>query len=172
MNQMTKRNKGVAQMNSQMQTMQKVMPLIFAYIYFLIPSGVVVYMIVSSAIRIGTQDFIFRHGIVQKPGEREISGTTKVKKPGGSPAVGKAGGTAALAAGDAPRATGPKTGNRPPGKTPPKPSAGGGTRGGTRPRPAGSGGTNGKSSGNGNTNGVTDAKSHPRSKSKRTRKAR
>ena len=88
MSQMTKRNKNAAQMNPQMQTMQKVMPLIFAYIYFLVPAGVVIYMIVSSAIRIGTQDFIFRYGIVKRPGEREIGGSGK-KKPGagGAPAL-------------------------------------------------------------------------------------
>ena len=79
MSQMTKRNKAAAQANPQMQTMQKVMPLIFAYIYFLIPVGVVLYMIVSSAIRILTQDLIFRHGIVQAPGEREIGASGKEK---------------------------------------------------------------------------------------------
>ncbi len=90
MSQMTKRNKNTAQMNPQMQTMQKVMPLIFAYIYFLVPAGVVIYMIVSSAIRIGTQDFIFRYGIVKRPEEREIGGSGKAKRPavsGGKPAL-------------------------------------------------------------------------------------
>ena len=72
MSQMTKRNKSAAQINPQMQTMQKVMPLIFAYIYFLVPAGVVLYMIVSSGIRILTQDLIFRYGLVERPGEREI----------------------------------------------------------------------------------------------------
>lgn len=79
MSQMTKRNPAAAQANPQMQTMQKIMPLIFAYIYFLIPVGVVIYMIVSTLMRIGTQDIIFRTGIVQRPGERQIGGTAKTK---------------------------------------------------------------------------------------------
>lgn len=162
MSQMTKRNKAAAQANPQMQTMQKVMPLIFAYIYFLIPVGVVLYMIVSSAIRILTQDLIFRHGIVQAPGEREIGASGKEKPIPAS--------SAALDPGE------PK---------PPKDGggAGSGTSGKARqPGQAGSakgaGASNGSRSGaksgqsNGATTGTTDAKAHPRSKSKRARKAR
>jgi len=80
MAQMTKRNKKsntAQQMPQQMQTMQRFMPLIFAYIYFLVPAGVVVYMIVSSAIRVLTQDLIFRTGLVQRPGERRVGPTRK-----------------------------------------------------------------------------------------------
>ena len=72
MRQMTKRNQGAAQANPQMQTMQKFMPILFAYIYFLVPAGVVLYMIVSTLIRIATQDIIFRTGIVQPVGERSV----------------------------------------------------------------------------------------------------
>ena len=82
MSQMNKRNKALGPDNPQMQTMQKIMPIIFAYIYFLIPAAVVIYMIVSSPIRIVTQDIMFRTGIVQRPGEREIGGQGQ-KKPGG-----------------------------------------------------------------------------------------
>jgi YidC/Oxa1 family membrane protein insertase len=184
MSQMTKRNKNAAQMNPQMQTMQKVMPLIFAYIYFLVPAGVVIYMIVSSAIRIGTQDFIFRYGIVKRPGEREIGGSGK-KKPGagGAPALdvgsevlsGEK--TAGSKAGGArPKSGGTKAGG--PGSTG---GAGSktGQRSGSRATGAGAGTngkTNGKSSGaNGTSQGGADStppKAHPRSKSKRTRKAR
>jgi YidC/Oxa1 family membrane protein insertase len=66
MSQMNKRN-SAAQANSQMATLQKFMPIIFAYIYFLIPAAVLIYMIVSTLIRIGTQDVIFRTGMVGAP---------------------------------------------------------------------------------------------------------
>ncbi|MDA8355896.1 MAG: YidC/Oxa1 family membrane protein insertase [Actinomycetota bacterium] len=84
MSQMTKRNKAAAQMNQQMQTMQKVMPLIMAYIYFLVPVGAMLYMIVSSAIRILTQDLMFRTGMVQQVGAREISGGKSADQAGSS----------------------------------------------------------------------------------------
>ncbi len=64
MNQMSKRNPA-SQANAQMANIQKFMPILFAYIYLLIPAAVLVYMIVSSAIRIGTQDLMFRTGMVQ-----------------------------------------------------------------------------------------------------------
>ncbi|HVX20818.1 MAG TPA: YidC/Oxa1 family membrane protein insertase [Acidimicrobiales bacterium] len=169
MSQMTKRNRNnAAQIPSQMQTMQKVMPLIFAYIYFLVPAGVVIYMIVSSAIRIGTQDVIFRYGLVQRPGERQIGGGAKrsgavLKKPGTGPPSGPA----AIGPGDG----GEKKGPGGPAKKP-APKAGGGTTGS-----GGRAAANGKPAGvvngaRGNTDGTTTAKPHPRSKSKRTRKAR
>lgn len=60
MTRMNKRNPA-AQANSQMATIQKFMPIVFAYIYFLIPAAVLIYMIVSSVIRIGTQEAIFRN---------------------------------------------------------------------------------------------------------------
>ena len=63
MNQMNKRNPAT-QANKQMATLQKFMPILFAYIYFLIPAAVLIYMIVSTLIRIGTQDIIFRTGVV------------------------------------------------------------------------------------------------------------
>jgi membrane protein insertase Oxa1/YidC/SpoIIIJ len=75
MSQMTKRNAAKGQINTQMQTMQRIMPLMFAYIYFLIPAGVVIYMMVSSGIRILTQDLIFRTGIVDAPSKRALGGS-------------------------------------------------------------------------------------------------
>jgi YidC/Oxa1 family membrane protein insertase len=174
MSQMTKRNKAAAQMNSQMQAMQKIMPLIFAYIYFLIPVGVVLYMIVSTIVRIATQDIIFRTGLVQRPGERQIGGAPR---PAGgvmnallggrlqdAPALEKAdkggekgpvGPEAANGNGAATKRPGAGTEARPKG-TPAK-----GTGGGRQPGRAG-------------TNGSTSAasKAHPRSKAKRARKAR
>ncbi len=79
MKQMNSRNPQAAQANPQMQTIQKITPLIFAYIYFLIPAAVVIYMIVSTTIRIGTQDVMFRTGIVQPAGERAIPPRDKEK---------------------------------------------------------------------------------------------
>jgi YidC/Oxa1 family membrane protein insertase len=86
MAQMTRRNKksGV-EAPQQMQQMQKIMPIIFAYIYFLVPAGVVIYMIVSSAIRVLTQDIIFRFGIVPATGAREIGGAKKDNAKGVTP---------------------------------------------------------------------------------------
>jgi YidC/Oxa1 family membrane protein insertase len=59
MNQMNKRN-AATQQNSSLMRVQKLMPILFAYIYFLIPAAVLIYMVVSSLIRIGTQEAIFR----------------------------------------------------------------------------------------------------------------
>jgi len=67
MSQMNKRN-AAAQANSQMMKIQKFMPIVFAYIYFLIPAAVLIYMVVSTLIRIATQDIIFRTGVVTPVG--------------------------------------------------------------------------------------------------------
>ncbi|HVC13290.1 MAG TPA: membrane protein insertase YidC [Acidimicrobiales bacterium] len=167
MAQMTRRNKKnntQQQMPQQMQTMQRFMPLIFAYIYFLVPAGVVIYMIVSSAIRVLTQDLIFRHGLVQAPGERQVG-----KARPAPPAI------------DARSSTGPKSSG------PAAPAAPGERRllpfGGRRdgapeepPVQNGGSGANGRARAGkrGNTAGATPPapKPHPRSKSKRERKAR
>jgi len=50
-------------MPSQQQTMQRILPIIFAYFYLVIPAAVVLYMIISTLIRIITQDLMFRAGI-------------------------------------------------------------------------------------------------------------
>jgi YidC/Oxa1 family membrane protein insertase len=70
MSQMNKRN-AAAQANSQMAMIQKFMPIVFAYIYFLIPAAVLIYMIVSTLIRIATQDIIFRTGVVGPNANKE-----------------------------------------------------------------------------------------------------
>jgi YidC/Oxa1 family membrane protein insertase len=67
MSQMNKRN-AASQQNSSMMKIQKFMPIMFAYIYFLIPAAVLVYMVVSTVIRIITQDVIFRTGMVTPVG--------------------------------------------------------------------------------------------------------
>ena len=80
MAQMTNRNKktGVS-VPSQQQTLQKVMPILFAYFYMVIPAAVVLYMIISTIIRIITQDVMFRVGISNptKGQEKEIQGAVK-----------------------------------------------------------------------------------------------
>jgi len=213
MAQMTKRNKKSntpQAVPQQMQTMQKIMPLIFAYIYFLVPAGVVIYMIVSSAIRVLTQDLIFRFGLVQSaPGGRQVGAAGKPRPPASRPSGG------AIAAKSTPSTRPPAPGNqhqapaangsgaqaRPAPATrqgaPSRPA-----QPGAKPRPqgakkaapapveppasAGAGvlrGLRARASGNepsgeadGNTRGTTSEppgmKSHPRSKSKRARKAR
>ncbi len=159
MAQMTRRNKRnntQQQMPQQMQTMQRVMPLIFAYIYFLVPAGVVIYMIISSAIRVLTQDLIFRYGLVQSPGERQVGG--KPPKPTPSPSPSLATGAVEARSTTAQSAAKAADGGRPPLR---------GTGGAPNGRPR-------SGSRNGNTSGSTPPppKAHPRSKSKRARKAR
>src|ERR1700691_233911 len=64
MAQINNRNKKTGQaIPSQQQTMQRIMPIIFAYFYLVIPAAVVIYMIISTGIRIITQDIMFRTGI-------------------------------------------------------------------------------------------------------------
>jgi len=64
MAQMNTRNKKSGQtMPSQQQAMQRFLPIVFAYFYLVIPAAVVLYMIVSTTIRIITQDLMFRTGV-------------------------------------------------------------------------------------------------------------
>jgi hypothetical protein len=129
---MNSRNPQAAQANPQMQTIQKITPLIFAYIYFLIPAAVVIYMIVSTAIRIGTQDIMFRTGIVQPAGERAIPPRDKEKPArrsiidAASSVLGRGGAVAAADAGDS-RAGGNGANGAP--KSKPAPSGNGSANG-------------------------------------------
>jgi membrane protein insertase Oxa1/YidC/SpoIIIJ len=50
-------------MPAQQQAMQRFLPLIFAFFYMAIPAAVVLYMIISTGIRIITQDLMFRAGV-------------------------------------------------------------------------------------------------------------
>jgi YidC/Oxa1 family membrane protein insertase len=50
-------------MPAQQQAMQRFLPLIFAYFYMIIPAAVVLYMIISTSIRILTQYLMFRTGV-------------------------------------------------------------------------------------------------------------
>jgi len=90
MAQLNNRNRKTGQsMPSQQQAMQRVLPLIFAFFYLAIPSAVVVYMIISTGIRIITQDIMFRTGVsnpnkgktIEKVPEleREIPGAKEIE---------------------------------------------------------------------------------------------
>ncbi len=80
MKQMNSRNPQAAAANPQMQTMQKFFPIIFGVIYLRVPAGATIYMVVSSAMRIGTQEVMFRTGMVTPvAAEREI-GSAKEKE--------------------------------------------------------------------------------------------
>jgi YidC/Oxa1 family membrane protein insertase len=75
MAQMNNRSKKTGQsMPSQQQAMQRFLPIIFAYFYMVIPAAVVLYMIISTGIRIITQDLMFRAGVSNpnKGKEREL----------------------------------------------------------------------------------------------------
>ena len=74
MAQMNNRSKKTGQaMPSQQQTMQRILPIIFAYFYLVIPAAVVLYMIISTVIRIITQDLMFRSGVSNpNKGAREL----------------------------------------------------------------------------------------------------
>ena len=88
MKQMNSRNPQAAAANPQMQTMQKFFPFIFGVIYLKVPVGATIYMVVSSAMRIGTQEVMFRTGmVVPVVHEREIGSARGDKdKPEKAPA--------------------------------------------------------------------------------------
>jgi YidC/Oxa1 family membrane protein insertase len=210
MKQMNSRNPQAAAANPQMQQMQKFFPIIFGVIYLRVPAGATIYMVVSSAMRIGTQEIMFRTGMVTPvaPAEREIGGGAAPPKGGsgpqkaigtgtgktgsGKPAVGpaKAAGGTAKAAGGTAKSSGKSA------AAAKRTNAGNGSNGANGSTPAGKTGANGRAQPNGRrpTNGRSSAaakagngsntsndaeiepvvvpKEHPRSRSKRTRKAR
>jgi YidC/Oxa1 family membrane protein insertase len=181
MRQMNSRNPQAAAANPQMQTMQKFFPIIFGVIYLRVPAGATIYMVVSSAMRIGTQEVMFRTGFVEPvAAEREI-------------------GSAKKEIGSAKKQIGPgkkqeKQKPEPPAPAPPKPSSKSTATDGTAlakgtvpPARTGSNGSNGRRNGRKpaggtakrTTNGKAESededqapKAHPRSRSKRARKAR
>jgi len=193
MKQMNSRNPQAAAANPQMQQMQKFFPIIFGFIYLRVPSGAIIYMVVSSAMRIGTQEIMFRTGMVTPVGEsseREIGGGAPPTKNGGSTkAIGagtakptgstaktpsKAPGVAKSTTGSSGKAVGGAAGKSKPAATNGRPPANGRRpTNGKRPV-AGRAGSNGKSTSNSNAEieSVAVPKEHPRSRSKRTRKAR
>jgi YidC/Oxa1 family membrane protein insertase len=85
MSRLNKRNGGAAQANPQAAMLQKYMPLIFGFIYINVAAILNVYFIVSSAIRILTQEILFRRGMVggpPAPPTLDVTATEK-KKPKG-----------------------------------------------------------------------------------------
>ena len=126
------RNPSASQANPQAAMLQKYMPLIFGFIYLNVAAILNVYFIVSSAIRILTQEILFRKGIVGGPPPAPTTGT----KPAGPKAP---------VADRTERAL-------------PRPKAGGAT---TKPAPkngSGSNGSNGKSRQRPSTKAALDAK--------------
>ncbi len=213
MKQMNSRNPQAAQANPQMQQMQKFFPIIFGLIYLRVPAGATIYMVVSSAMRIATQEIMFRTGMVSpvKPAEREIggsadkpessggttkpgsgkptvgsgttksgpgSGTTKSGPGSGKPAVGS--GTAKSGSNKSgsnkPGSGEPKAGSKDPtvtnGSTNGKPSANGGQPTVRKTTAGGKPAANGKKATDAEIEAAAAPKAHPRSRSKRTRKAR
>jgi YidC/Oxa1 family membrane protein insertase len=174
MKQMNSRNPQAAQANPQMQAMQKFFPIIFGVIYLRVPAGATIYMVISSAMRIGTQDIMFRTGIVTAVGattEREIGPAAKSATTDTTPT---------------PQGNGNgKSTSRPPAKGTAGNKGAAGNRGtagangrngsnGRRPT-AGKPATNGRKAdtdAGGQAEPVPVPKEHPRSRSKRTRKAR
>jgi hypothetical protein len=134
-----------------------------------VPAGATIYMVVSSAMRIGTQEFMFRSGMVTPVvHEREIGATKEKEKEKPPPkAVKKTStatdGTSAAKATLPPAKGGAKTnGAKTNGRTPTN---------GRKPAPKRA--TNGKAaSGDDSADDAPAPKSHPRSRAKRTRKAR
>jgi YidC/Oxa1 family membrane protein insertase len=177
MRQMNNRNPQAAAANKQMQSMQKFFPIIFGVIYLRVPAGATIYMVVSSAMRIGTQEVMFKTGMVEPvAAEREIGSAKegkektpakeatqkeeKAKSPPPSPAAKKKStatdGTAAAK-----------------GTLPPAKSGTGRNGNGNGRKPTGGarkGRTNGKAAGD--DEAAPAPKAHPRSRSKRARKAR
>ncbi len=85
MSRLNARNPGASQANPQAAMLQKYMPLIFGFIYINVAAILNVYFIVSSAIRILTQEILFRRGIVggpPPPPTLDVTATEK-KKPTG-----------------------------------------------------------------------------------------
>ena len=83
MSRLNARNPQAAQANPQAAMMQKYMPLIFGLIYLNVAAIINVYFIVSSAIRIATQEVLFRKGIVAGP-PSSSGGATKAASPKGT----------------------------------------------------------------------------------------
>jgi YidC/Oxa1 family membrane protein insertase len=179
MSRLNARNPQAAQANPQAAMMQKYLPLIFGLIYLNVAAIINVYFIVSSAIRIGTQEVLFRKGIVAGPPAPPAVGKAGQRAGPKTPAADrterelpkpKAPNQSAPARGGA---NGSKAGSDQGSRTNGAKSNGPSAR---RPQRTGSGGSsNGRknpTAGSGADESTPQPKVHPRSKSKRTRKAR
>ena len=157
--QVTTRNPAASSAPSQMQTMQKFMPLIFLFLYIALPAGVGVYFIVSSLFRIGQQEWMYKHDPTITAAIKELNkrkADAPPEPPGPKKSFRERLREAADPMGTNSLASGPK-GDKPPpkGYTPPRSQLNGGTAGakgsgskgsaGKRPgtKPAGGGSSNG-----------------------------
>jgi len=158
MKQMNNRNPQAAAANPQMQTMQKFFPIIFGVIYLKVPAGATIYMVVSSAMRIGTQEVMFKTGMVEPVAvEREI-GSAKEEKPKPPPPA------------PPPKRRSAATDGTSLAKGTVPPKAGAGSNG--RRNPNGRKSPNGRAGGGAGEARTPAPKAQNRSRSKRSRKAR
>jgi hypothetical protein len=87
MSRLNARNPQAAQANPQAAMMQRYMPLIFGLIYLNVAALLNVYFIISSSIRIATQEILFRKGIVPGPPQTGAAGkAVPTKGPSGAKA--------------------------------------------------------------------------------------
>jgi YidC/Oxa1 family membrane protein insertase len=186
------RNPQANQANPQAAMLQKYMPLIFGFIYLNVAAILNVYFIISSAIRIATQEVLFRKGIVPGPGAPPAGAAKGTGKPSTPAADGSGQKSRSLSA-----AKDKGAGVESTEKALPKAKSSGGTTkspggttkgvngtargttkgsgtGGNGSKPSSNGSNNGGSAnGSGDGSGATEAvKPHPRSKAKKERKAR
>jgi YidC/Oxa1 family membrane protein insertase len=131
------RNSGAAQANPQAAMLQKYMPLIFGFIYINVAAILNVYFIVSSAIRILTQEILFRRGMVGGPPPPPTIDATATEKKGPKDSKGPVADRTERAL---PK---PKTTTKP--KTTAKPRTTGGTGGPATGKPRTPAGANGSS---------------------------
>jgi YidC/Oxa1 family membrane protein insertase len=178
MSRLNARNPQASQANPQAAMLQKYMPLIFGFIYLNVAAILNVYFIISSGIRILTQEILFRKGIVAGPPAAAAAGGGAKKGPAvdrteralpkaGSTGSGsaKAGGAAKAGAGTAKSGGAAKSGTAKSAGPVKADGAGatGGTNGSRRPA-AGSKGTAGGKTGSpakatGSTNGSNGRRS-------------
>ena len=165
------RNPQAAQANPQMAALQKYMPLIFGVIYLNVPAIINVYFIVSSAIRLGTQEVLFHQGIgpggaarKQARAERRLPKSAEPELPAAPAPARNAPGTRNPGGGK-PGTGKPKQPQRPTSSSAVDGNGVGGTGGKDRP-----GSENGAGEQAGD--GTAKPKAHPRSKSKRERRDR
>ena len=152
------RNPQAASANPQAAMLQKYMPLIFGFIYLNVAAILNVYFIVSSAIRIGTQEVLFRRGMVPGPNSPTPGATVKPRSLAASKENGLEASERSL----------PKAKRSPNGaKSITSSTAGNGSGANGSSQSA-----NGNASENGSGSGGEAKKQHPRSKAKKERKAR
>jgi YidC/Oxa1 family membrane protein insertase len=162
MSRLNARNPQANQANPQAAMLQKYMPLIFGFIYLNVAAILNVYFIVSSAIRIGTQEVLFRKGIVAGPNSPGPAGSGKSRSIAAAKDNGVESTEKAL---PKPKTSGGKTGSS-------KAIDAKASSNGSNSSSNGNGSRNGANSDNGSDPGESAKKQHPRSKDKKERKAR